>query len=418
MKRRVVITGIGCLSPNGLEKADFFQALVQGKSGIKRIQRFDPEGLACQIAGEIQDGFDPWVWISRKDKPHVSRIVPMALAATQQALTDANVDPTLLSLAERQRFGVLLGSGGGSVEFTEQQYQLYFAGALNKATVYAIPANTMGALSSEISMRHQLHGLSHVISTGCTSSTDAVGYAMQHIQAGRLDRVICGGADAPITPGVLTGFCMMRVVSPSWNHQPEQGSRPFSRDRDGFVLGEGAWMFLLEERELALSRGAKPYAELMGYGATCEAYHRVAMDASGTESARAMTDALSDAGIPAEAIQYVNAHGTATALNDRVETRAIHQAFGPHALCLAISSTKSMIGHPQGASGAAGIATALCAMETGIVPPTRNLDNSDPECDLDYVPDIGRRLDVAWALCNCLGFGSKNSAVVLKRFEG
>ncbi|HEY9686224.1 MAG TPA: beta-ketoacyl-[acyl-carrier-protein] synthase family protein [Coleofasciculaceae cyanobacterium] len=421
MTRRVVITGIGCLSPNGNSREAFFDALCQGRSGIRQISRFDASDLACQVAGEIRD-FDPLRWVSKKDAPHVPLTVPFGVAAGTQAIKDAGLEPEALSLEERRRFGVMIGSGGGGVEFMEKHYQLFFADDLHQASVYAIPSNTMGTLSSELSMHFNLKGLSHVISTGCTSSTDAIGYAAEHIRAGRLDRVLCGGIDAPITAGTMAGFCLMKVVSRAWNHAPEQASRPFSRDRDGFVLGEGAWLFVLEDEALAKSRGAKIYAEVAGYGATCDAYHRVRLDESGEEPARAMQMALEDAGLnpgtDGGAIDYINLHGTSTQLNDRIETRALKLAFGKRAYDIPASSTKSMIGHPQGASGSAGVAAALCAMETQILPPTVNLSDPDPECDLDYVPETGRRHAVEWVVCNCIGFGSKNSALVLRKYSG
>lgn len=419
-KKTVVITGFGCLSPNGIGKSAFFNALLQGQSGIRKISGFPTETLTCKIAGEITN-FDPLIWISKKDMAHVPRTVPFGIAAATEALNDAGLDPTALTLEERRQFGVMIGSGGGGVEFLEKQYRLFFDDQLQQNSVYAVPSNTMGTLSSELSMRFDLKGLSHVISTGCTSSTDALGYAYHHIQSGRLTRVLCGGIDAPITPGTMAGFCMMKIVSRAWNHAPEQASRPFSLDRDGFVLGEGAWIFLLEEKETALARGARIYAELAGYGTTCDAYHRVRLDESGEEPARAMQLAIEDAGLnpakDANTIQYINLHGTSTQLNDRIETRALKLAFGKYAYNIPTSSTKSMIGHPQGASGSAGVAAALCAMEHGQLPPTLNLTNPDPECDLDYVPDIGRQHEVEWALCNCIGFGSKNSALVLKKYQ-
>lgn len=431
--RAAVITGIGCISPNGLGRNAFFDALVRGESGIKAISRFPADELSCRIAGEIQ-GFDPLVWISKKDAPHVPLTVPYGIAAATEALRDAGFELsgpgessgfsgglTGLSLDERRRFGVMIGSGGGGVEFMERQYAMFFDGRHHENSVYAVPSNTMGTLSSELSMRFDLKGLSHVISTGCTSSTDAIGYAVDHIRSGRLDRVLCGGIDAPITAGTMAGFCMMKIVSRAWNHDPVKGSRPFSKDRDGFVLGEGAWIFVLEEREAALSRGAKIYAEVAGYGATCDAYHRVRLDESGEEPARAIQMAMADAGLnpqsDAGAIDYVNLHGTSTQLNDRIETRALKLALGKQAYQVPTSATKSLIGHPQGASGAAGIAASLCAMERQILPPTLNLTDPDPECDLDYVPDIGRQKEVEWTINNCIGFGSKNSALVLRKAD-
>ncbi len=264
-------------------------------------------------------------------------------------------------------------------------------------------------------MRFGFRGLSHVISTGCTSSTDAIGYAYRHIQSGSLATIVAGGVDAPIAPLILRGFILMRILASRWNDSPTQASRPFSRDRDGFVLGEGSWFFVLEEREQALARGAKVYGEIAGYGSTCEAYHRVRLEECGEEPARAMSMAMEEAGIEPSCVQYVHYHGTSTELNDRIETRAVKLAFGKHATKLAGSSLKSMIGHPQGACGAAGIAATLLAMNDGCVPPTINLESPDPECDLDYVPEVGRRLPIEYAVSNCIAFGSKNSAMVIKR---
>jgi 3-oxoacyl-[acyl-carrier-protein] synthase II len=320
-----------------------------------------------------------------------------------------------MSRDELRECGVMVGSGGGSQEFTEEQYRLYYSGKQKQCSVYVIPTSTIGTLASEVSMRFGFRGLSHVISTGCTSSTDAIGYAYRHLQSGMLETVIAGGVDAPIAPLILRGFTLMRILASKWNACPERASRPFSRDRDGFVLGEGAWFFVLEHRDRALARGAHIYGEIAGYGSTCEAYHRVRLEECGEEPARAMKMALRESGAPVEAVQYVNYHGTSTELNDRIETRAMKLAFGKHAQRLVGSSLKSMIGHPQGACGAAGIAATLLAMRDGMAPPTINLDLPDPECDLDYVPNVARKMDIEFAVANCIAFGSKNSALVLRR---
>jgi 3-oxoacyl-[acyl-carrier-protein] synthase II len=264
-------------------------------------------------------------------------------------------------------------------------------------------------------MRFGFRGLSHVISTGCTSSTDAIGYAYRNIQAGVLDLIIAGGVDAPIAPLILRGFMAMRILASRWNHCPPRASRPFSRDRDGFVLAEGSWFFVLEERERALARGAKILGEIAGYGSTCEAYHRVRLEECGEEPARAISLALEEARVAPEAVGYLNYHGTSTELNDRIETRAVKLAFGKHAYRLPGSSLKSLIGHPQGACGAAGVAATLLAMNHCFLPPTVNLEVPDPECDLDYIPQAGRRADIQYAVANCIAFGSKNSALVLRR---
>jgi 3-oxoacyl-[acyl-carrier-protein] synthase II len=254
-----------------------------------------------------------------------------------------------------------------------------------------------------------------VISTGCTSSTDAIGHAMSLIRYGRADRVLVGGSDSPIGPGIVTGFCLMKIMSTAWNDEPERASRPFSKDRDGFVIAEGAWMMVLEERETARAREATIYGEVAGYGATCEAFHRVRLDENGEEPARAMRLALEDAGLGPDDVDYLNLHGTSTQLNDRIETRAVKKVFGERARRIPASSLKSMIGHPQGACGAAGIVESLLAMRDSFLPPTINHDVPDPECDLDVIPNVGRERRIDTVLGNCIGFGSKNAAVVLRR---
>jgi len=410
---RIVITGIGALAPNGIGRENYFAALAEGRSGIRTISQFDPGSLPCRIAGEVD--FDPTAWVDPKNIRHVSRVVPMAIAASAEALRDAKLDPSAMDLEERQAFAVMLGSGGGAIEFSERMYELWFRDAERQASIYSIPSGTIGTIASEISMAYDLHGFSHLISTGCTSSTDAIGYAYRNLKLGVCDYILTGGADATITEAVMTGFCMMRIVTNTHNDEPAAGSRPFTRDRDGFVLSEGAWMFVMEREETARARGARVYAEVAGYGSTCDAYHRVRMDDSGEEPARAMKLAMKEADIATRDVGYLNYHGTSTDLNDRIETRAVKIAFSDHATRLPGSATKSMIGHPQGACGAAGVAATLMAFRDGVLPPTINLDAPDPECDLDYIPDLGRRASVDAAVCNTIAFGSKNSALVLKR---
>lgn len=414
MRRRVVITGIGAVSPNGIGQRAFWEATMNGKSGVRRISRFDPCSFAVQIAGEVV-GLDESAYVNPKERQHVSRVVPLALAAVSEALSDAGVEPGSMRRDELREIGVIVGSGGGSQEFTEEQYRLYYTGRQKQCSVYTIPTSTIGTLASEVSMRFGFRGPSHIVSTGCTSSTDAIGYAYRMIQAGVLNVMIAGGVDAPIAPLILRGFILMRIMSTAWNAEPERASRPFSRDRDGFVLAEGAWFFVIEEMEHARARGAHIYGEIAGYGSTCEAYHRVRLEECGEEPARTMSLALAEAGIPAEQVQYINYHGTSTELNDRIETRAVKLAFNGHAYKLAGSSLKSLIGHPQGACGAAGIACTLLAMRDGIAPPTINVDEFDPECDLDYIPDMSRRLAIEHAVANCIAFGSKNSAIALRK---
>ena len=414
MTRRAVITGIGVVSPNGIGKDEFCRAILAGKSGVRRITRFDVSDLPVQIAGEITD-FDELAWIDPRERKHVSRAVPLAVAASTEALRDAGIDWEPMSLEEKRDIGVMLGSGGGAQEFSEEQYRHYFQGTVKQASLFSIPSGTMGTLSSEVSMRFGFRGFSHVFTTGCTSSTDALGYALRQIQFGGLPVMLVGGVDTPLAPGIMKGFCLMKIMSSTWNHDPERGSRPFSKNRDGFVVAEGSWMFVLEEYEHARARGARIYAEIVGYGSTCEAFHRVRLAECGEEPARAIQLAMEEAGVSAEQVDYVNLHGTSTQLNDRIETRALKLALGDRAYSTPMSALKSQIGHPQGACGAAGVAATLIAMHHGEIPPTINLDNPDPECDLDYVPQPGRKAQIEHAVCNCIAFGSKNSALVLRR---
>src|SRR6059036_1957373 len=415
VQRRVVITGMGAVSPNGVGNSSFSQAVLDGRSGVRRISRFDASEISVQIAGEVAD-FDELAWVDRRERKHVSRVLPLAIAAATEALGVAGIDAASLPLAQKRRFGVIIGSGGGSQEFTEEQYRLFFHRQYKSMSLFCVPTGVMGTLSSELSVRFGLRGPSHVVTTGCTSSTDALGYAMRQIQSGRLDMVLSGGADAPIALGIVKGFLLMKILTDSWNHAPERASRPFSVDRDGFVLAEGSWMFVLEEYEHAKARGAQMLAEIVGYGSTCEAFHRVRLQECGEEPARAIGLAMQEAGVTPQDIHYVNLHGTSTDLNDRIETRALKLALGEErAHQVPMSALKSQIGHPQGACGAAGMAATLVAMQSGQIPPTINLEKPDPECDLDYVPEAGRKKEIEHAVCNCIAFGSKNSAVVLRK---
>src|SRR6266478_5456708 len=412
--RRVVITGMGCVTPIGIGREAFWNALISGESGVRQIETFDVSASPVKIAAQVP-GFDWEAQLNPKDRKHVPRTVPLALAAAREALADTNLQPDEFSLEQRRSFGVVLGTGGGGLAFTEQQYSYWFIGPTTKASVYTIPSSTHGGLSSELSMAFGLRGLSHIVSTGCTSSTDAIAYAAQHIALGRQDVMISGGVDAPIAPGILAAFNLMTVLTNEWNDEPHRASRPFSRNRSGIVLGEGSWIYVLEEFDHAKKRGAKIYAEITGYGATCDAYHRVRLEESGDEPARAMRLALADAGREPGEIDYINLHGTSTLLNDKIETSALKLAFNSHAARIPASATKSQLGHPQGASGAAGVGAALCAMQRAVIPPTINLDEADPVCDLDYVANQARKAEVRVALCNCIGFGSKNSALVIEK---
>jgi len=413
---RVVISGIGVVSPFGIGRERFWHHVSRGCSGVRAISEFDASQFACRIAAPVppvhaaevfadgggNDGLSP-----QADPKRYARVSLIAVLAAREAWVDAGLAPA------EPGAGVIVGSGAGGIDIAEQQYREFFTGSGRKVTPYAIPVSIVGIVSSEISIALELHGISHVVSTGCTSSTDAVGYAAALIRSGDADVLLTGGADACVTPGMIFGFSRMRAVSTRYNDTPAEASRPFDRGRDGFVLGEGAWMLVLEREDRARARGATIYATVDGYGSTCDAYHRVQMDPNGEQIVRAVELAIARSGRPAESIGYVNFHGTSTQLNDMVESRCVRRVFGHRADHVPGSSTKSMIGHPQGASGAAGIVTTALALSRGLLPPTINQSDPDPECDLDYIPNVGRRAEVEAALCNCLGFGSKNSAIVL-----
>ncbi len=415
-RRRVVVTGLGAVSPNGIGVCQFWHATRRGVSGIDAISLFDAESLSCRIAGEVKN-FNPEDHVAAHELKRMGRAAPFAIAATREALQMARISTEALSLEQRRLWGVILGSGGGTSDFAEEQYRLYFNDQMRRVSAYNISSSTLGSIASEISLCFDLRGPSHMISTGCTSSTDALGYAFNMIRFGLADHLITGGVDATITPGVMQGFSVMRVVSSGYNHEPERASRPFDRARDGFVLGEGAWILVLEERQQALARGARIFAEVLGYGSTCDAYHRVRLDPSGEEAARAMTVAVEDARVAKDEIGYLALHGTSTLLNDKTETLAVKRCFGRRAYDIPMSSIKSMIGHPQGASGAAGAVAAILGMNDGYLPPTINYEEPDPECDLNYIPNRGLNRATDLSLCNCIGFGSKNSALVITRGE-
>jgi 3-oxoacyl-[acyl-carrier-protein] synthase II len=414
---RVVITGIGVVSPFGVGRDRFWDHVRNGCSGTRAISDFDASEMACRVAAPVSnvtiddvpqiDGDDIWDPGYRADPKRYSRAALIAVIAAREAWRDAR-----LRIAEPGA-GVVIGSGGGGIDVGERQYYDFFVERGRRVTPYAIPISIVGMMSSEVSISLRLRGISHVLSCGCTSSTDAIGYAAALIRSGEADVLLSGGADACVTPGMMFGFSRMRVVSTAYNEQPAQASRPFDGGRDGFVLGEGAWMMVLEREERARARGATIYASVDGYGSTCDAYHRVQMAPDGEEIVRAISLALERSGRSREEIGYVSYHGTSTILNDAVESRCVRQVFGARADHVAGSSVKSMIGHPQGASGAAGIVTAALALTHGFLPPTINQSDPDPACDLDFVPNRGRPAQVAAALCNCLGFGSKNSAIVI-----
>ena len=399
------------IGPNGIGAEAFELACRQGKSGISALHGVDNYGLKSSAAATVAN-FEAIGTLDAVDARRVPRTAALALAAGRQAIAMAGlrIDPENLDL--QRDIGVVLGTGGGGLAFVEEQYRAFFTEG--KGSLFSITAGTHGNLSSELSIALHLRGPSHVISTGCTSSTDAMGYSRLMIRGGLARAVLCGGSDAPVAPGILTAFEKMRVVSTRRWDRPEQASRPFDALRDGFVLGEGAWMFILEDLEFARARGATVLAEIAGYGCTCDAYHRVQIAPDVVEPVRAIEKALADAEVAKEEIGYVNLHGTATELNDRMETAAIRKCFGGLADRIPMSSTKSMIGHPQGACGAAGVAATILGLRSGMLHPTINLQNPDPHCDLDFIPNQARATSAQIALCNCIAFGSKNSALIVK----
>ena len=416
----VAITGIGVVSPFGVGRDVFWDHISRGVSATRAITEFDVSQLACHVTASVPDSSLDTSEASddhgpasrtngRADPRRYAKVSRIAVIAAREALVDSGLDPDSPDL------GVLVGSGAGGIDVAERQYGEFYSGEVHRVSPYAIPVSIVGIVSSEISIALGLRGISHVLSTGCTSSTDAIGYAASMIRHGEADALITGGADACATPGMICGFGRMRVVATRYNDRPAEASRPFDRDRDGFVLGEGAWLMTLEREDRARARGARIYATVEGYGSTCDAYHRVQMNPGGDEIVRAMELAIGRARRPPSSIGYVNFHGTSTVLNDAVEARCVRRVFGTSAARLAGSSIKSMIGHPQGASGAAGVVATALAMNRGLLPPTINVAHQDPECDLDVIPNAARRADIDAALCNCLGFGSKNSALVLGR---
>jgi 3-oxoacyl-[acyl-carrier-protein] synthase II len=406
-----VITGIGVVSPNGVGREAFAAACRDGRSGLSRPDHIDTAGLRTTSVARVID-WNPEAVMPPAELRRVPRMVPLALAASREALAQADINIAPDDVERQRTIGVALGTGGGGLAFVEEQYRTFFTEG--NGSLFSITAGTHGNLSSELSIALGLRGPSHVLSTGCTSSTDAIGYAAMLIRAGSVPSMLAGGADAPISRGILTAFEKMRVISTRRWDDAAHSSRPFSADRDGFVLGEGAWMFVLEERGHALARGAAPLAEIAGYASTCDAYHRVQIDPEVVEPVRAMELALDEAGCAKNDVGYVNLHGTSTDLNDRMETAALRKCFGAGAGRVPMSSTKSMIGHPQGACGAAGMAATVLGMRDGVLHPTINLDRPDPRCDLDYIPNVARLARVDVALCNCIAFGSKNSAIVVR----
>jgi 3-oxoacyl-[acyl-carrier-protein] synthase II len=406
---------MGAVSAFGVGRETYWDHIARGQSGTRAITEFDVSTYPCRVAAPVRgvtiDAITPLEGeddaATRADPRRYSRAALFGVVAAREAWSDAG-----LHFGEPNA-GVIIGSGGGGIDIGERQYEDFFTTGGRHVTPYAIAVGICGMVSSEVSISLGLHGMSHVLSTGCTSSTDAMGYAMMLLRQGEYDVLLSGGTDGCVLPGMIFGFSRMRAVSTRYNDRPAEASRPFDRGRDGFVLGEGAWMLALEREDRARARGARIYATIEGYASTCDAYHRVQMDPDGEQILRCIRTAVSRSGRALEEIGYINYHGTSTVLNDVIESRCTRAVFGPLADRVPGSSTKSMIGHPQGASGAAGVVATALALSRGLLPPTINLRDQDPACDLDFIANEARPASIAAALCNCLGFGSKNSALVL-----
>lgn len=412
MKRRVVVTGVGLVTPLGIGTELTWEALINGKSGVDRISRFDASTYASQIAAEVK-GFDVETWFEKKQAKNVDLFVQYAVAAAEMAWQDSG-----LSIGEENsdRVGVITGCGMGGLPTIEEYHQVVMERGPRKITPFFIPRVIPNMVSGQISIRLGSRGPNLSQTTACAAGTHAVGEAFRHIAYGDCDVVVTGGSEAVICPLAVGGFSAMKALS-TRNNDPQAASRPFDRDRDGFVISEGSGMLVLEELEAARSRGAKIYAEIVGYGQTSDAFHIAAPPEDGEGAARCMAMALRDAQLAPEEVDHINAHGTSTPLNDICETRAIKTVFGAHAHKLAVSSTKSMTGHMLGAAG--GIETAFTALTIfhGIIPPTINLEQPDPICDLDYVPLAAREQQVRVAMSNSFGFGGTNGVLVLRQFS-
>jgi len=411
-KRRVVITGLGVISPVGNDAASFWQALLAGKSGIGPITTFDSSAFDSQIAGEVK-GFDPLKYMDSKEDKRMEKFAQFAVAASKQAVSDAKLD---LSRENTERIGVLIGCGIGSLRIVEQEYKTYLEKGPSRITPFMVPLMIVNEAAGQVSILLGLKGPNSCVTTACASGSNAIGDAYRMIQYGDADIMVSGGTESSITHLGVGGFCSLKALSRK-NDAPEKASRPFDKLRDGFVIGEGAGVVILEELEHALKRNAKIYAEMAGYGMSADAYHMTAPDPSGSGAQRAMQSALSDAALKPEEIHYINAHGTSTALNDKIESLAIKNTFGAYAHKVAISSTKSMTGHLLGAAGGVEFVVCCLSIRDSVAHPTINQEVPDPECDLDYVPNISRKMKINTALSNSLGFGGHNATLIAKKFS-
>jgi 3-oxoacyl-[acyl-carrier-protein] synthase II len=412
MKKRIVVTGLGAITPIGIGHENFWKALVEGRSGVGRITAFDTEGFTTKIAAEVKD-FEPGAYIDKKESRRMDRVTQFAVAAAKMALDDSGMD---LETVDHTRVGTYVSSGIGGIITLGEQFKTLFEKGPNRISPLFIPMIIPNMPSGMISILFGFQGPCLAVPTACASGTNSIGEAMKIIQRGDADVMIAGGTEACIAPICIAGFSNMKALS-TRNDEPERASRPFDADRDGFVMGEGAGVVVIETLEHALKRNAKIYAELCGYGVDADAYHITATNPEGLGAARCMQLALADAGLQPEDIDYVNAHGTSTPVGDKPETLAVKKVFGQHAYELKVSSNKSMLGHMLGASGGAEFIATVLTVQNDIIPPTINLDNPDPELDLDYVPHKAVSTQVRAAISNSFGFGGHNATVAVKKYH-
>ena len=412
MKRRVVVTGLGLITPVGNSVETTWSALMQGRSGVDLIQKFDTEKFSVKFAAEVKN-FDPLDYVEKKEARKMGAFIHYAIAASDEALKDSGLE---ITDENAEAVGTYISSGIGDFWAIEREHSKLLDEGPHRVSPFFIPSAIVNLAAGQVSIRHGAKGPNSATATACSAGAHAIGDSFRIIERGDADVMICGGAESAITPMSVAGFAAMRALS-TRNDDPQHASRPFERDRNGFVIGEGAGLLILEELESARRRGARIYAEIVGYGMTADAFHITMPDETGSGAIRVMQKALKDAGVEPEAVGYINAHGTSTPYNDKFETAAIKKAFGEHAYKLAVSSTKSMTGHLLGAAGGIEGVFSVLAIHHKIVPPTINYVNPDPECDLDYVPNEPRELEVKYALSNSFGFGGTNAALLFKRYE-
>jgi 3-oxoacyl-[acyl-carrier-protein] synthase II len=413
LNRRVVVTGMGLICGSGNTKEEVWSNLLAGRSGVGPITRFDISGFPVRFASEVKN-FDPLKFIEKKEVKKMDPFIHYAVAASQEAMDDSGLRVTD---EDSIRVGTYIGSGIGGFGVIEREHEKYLKGGPGKISPFFIPAAIVNLAAGQVSIRFGLKGPNSATCTACSSGAHAVGDSFKIIQRGDADAMLCGGAEAAITPMGVGGFAAMRALS-TRNEDPEHASRPFDADRDGFVIGEGAGILVLEELEHARARGAKVYAEVTGYGMSSDAFHITQPSENGDGAVRVMTNAIKDAGVEPQDVDYINAHGTSTFYNDKLETQAIKRVFGDSAFSIPVSSTKSMMGHLLGAAGGVEAGVVALALHDQIMPPTANYEKPDPDCDLDYVPNVSRRRPMRYALSNSFGFGGTNAALLMKRYDG